>query len=236
MLTRTLGDTLAHDHFHLIEGYALVLGGCTALTSQDITIGFALLGCAETATTRAAARSNQAQPSETRPAPGQITDLAARPQHESGNPHPRFDAPPESLGGTPMLPLTRSARFRAQARLITPLRAPNTRKAAKPREVDIKKRTKRVRIVLGRLWPGVGARLRLGLPGRASNDSPRAPPRCGGAPAAVRTHPEHAPDGPDTGGHRPGPPGRTGRRRHGQPKHHHKPTSLIDLLKTPMDF
>ena len=33
---------------------------------------------------------------KTRPTPGQITDLAAPPQHESGNPHPRFDAPPES--------------------------------------------------------------------------------------------------------------------------------------------
>ena len=53
-----------------------------------------------------------------------------------------------------------------------------------------------------------GARSRLGLSGRTSNDFPCAPPRCGGAPAAVRTHPEHAPDGPDTGGHRPGPPGR----------------------------
>ena len=52
------------------------------------------------------------------------------------------------------------------------------------------------------------ARLRLGLASGTSNDSPCAPPRCGGAPAAVRTHPEHAPDGPDTGGHRPGPPGR----------------------------
>ena len=56
--------------------------------------------------------------------------------------------------------------------------------------------------------PQGGARPRLGLPGRTSNDFPCAPPRCGGAPAAVRTHPEHAPDGPDTGGHRPGPPGR----------------------------
>ena len=52
------------------------------------------------------------------------------------------------------------------------------------------------------------ARLRLGLAGGISNNPPGAPPRCGGAPAAVRTHPEHAPDGPDTGGHLPGPPGR----------------------------
>ena len=58
----------------------------------------------------------------------------------------------------------------------------------------------------------------MGLAGIASNDSPRAPPRCGGAPAAVRTHPEHAPDGPDTGGHRPGPPGRVpGVNGHGAP-------------------
>ena len=48
----------------------------------------------------------------------------------------------------------------------------------------------------------------MGLASGTSNDFPCAPPRCGGAPAAVRTHPEHAPDGPDTGGHRPGPPGR----------------------------
>ena len=58
----------------------------------------------------------------------------------------------------------------------------------------------------------------VGSSSKTSNDSPRAPPRCGGAPAAVRTHPEHAPDGPDTGGHRPGPPGRApGVNGHGAP-------------------
>ena len=39
-----------------------------------------------------------------RSTPGQIANLAARPQHESGDPHPRFDAPPESLDGTMRFP------------------------------------------------------------------------------------------------------------------------------------
>jgi len=45
---------------------------------------------------------NDAPCVETRPTPGQISDLAARPHHESGNPHPRFDAPPESRAGIPV--------------------------------------------------------------------------------------------------------------------------------------
>ena len=71
--------------------------------------------------------------------PGKITDLAARPQHESGDPHPRFDAPPESLGMT--------ARFHRRgvyahaaprslgsiSRASMPLRALSTRKT--PAEV-----------------------------------------------------------------------------------------------------
>ena len=36
---------------------------------------------------------------ETRSTPGQITDVAACAQQESGVAHPRFDAPPGSLGG-----------------------------------------------------------------------------------------------------------------------------------------
>ena len=79
------------------------------------------------------------------PTPGQITDLAARPQHESGDPHPRFDAPPESLGGTMCFrrrgiyahhnaPHSLGSIFCAS----TPVSALSTRKAAEPRELDIK--------------------------------------------------------------------------------------------------
>ena len=35
----------------------------------------------------------------------------------------------------------------------------------------------------------------VGSSSKTPNDPPCAPPRCGGAPAAVRTHPEHAPGG-----------------------------------------
>ena len=84
---------------------------------------------------------------ETRPTPGQITDLAARPQHESGDPHPRFDAPPESLGGT--MRFHRRGIYAHAAphslgsisRASTPLRALSTRKAAEPREMDIGNKT-----------------------------------------------------------------------------------------------
>ena len=51
-------------------------------------------------------------------------------------------------------------------------------------------------------------------------DAPRARPRRAG----------HR--GPSSGPTRP----RTGRRRHGQPKHHHKPTSLSRLINTPIGF
>ena len=81
---------------------------------------------------------------KTRPTPGQITDLAAPPQHESGDPHPRFDAPPESLGGT--MRFHRRGIYAHAAphslgsisRASTPLRALSTRKATELREVDIK--------------------------------------------------------------------------------------------------
>ena len=81
---------------------------------------------------------------KTRTIPGQITDLAAPPQHESGDPHPRFDAPPESLGGT--MRFHRRGIYAHAAphsldsisRASTPLRALSTRKAAELREVDIK--------------------------------------------------------------------------------------------------
>ena len=71
---------------------------------------------------------------KTRPTPGQITDLAARPQHESGDPHPRLDAPPESLGGT--MRFHRRGIYAHAAphslgsisRASTPLRALSTRK------------------------------------------------------------------------------------------------------------
>ena len=71
---------------------------------------------------------------QTRPTPGQITDLAARPQHESGDPHPRLDAPPESLGGT--MRFHRRGIYAHAAphslgsisRASTPLRALSTRK------------------------------------------------------------------------------------------------------------
>ena len=76
---------------------------------------------------------------ETRPTPGKIKDLAARPQHESGDPHPRFDAPPESLGVlrcvfiegefTPMPPLTRLARFRARG-AVARAQHPKSRRTA----------------------------------------------------------------------------------------------------------
>ena len=71
---------------------------------------------------------------KTRPTPGKITDLAAPPQHGSGDPHPRLDTPPGSLGG--------SMRFHRRgiyahaaphslvsiSRASTPLRALSTRK------------------------------------------------------------------------------------------------------------
>ena len=80
---------------------------------------------------------------ETRPTPEQIIDLAARPQHESGDPHPRLDAPPESLGGT--MRFHRRGIYAHAAlhslgsisRARTPLRALSTQKAAELREVDI---------------------------------------------------------------------------------------------------
>ena len=74
---------------------------------------------------------------------------------------------------------------------------------------------------------------------RASNDSPRAPPRCGGAPAAARTRPEHAPDMPDTGGHCPGQPGRAlgaGAMSSSSTTTRSRPTSLSRLLITPISF
>jgi hypothetical protein len=81
---------------------------------------------------------------ETRPTPGQITDLAACAQQESGFAHPRFDAPPESLGGT--MRFHRRGIYAHAAphslgsisRASTPLRALSTRKAAELREADIK--------------------------------------------------------------------------------------------------
>ena len=72
----------------------------------------------------------------TRPIPGQITDLAARPQHESGDPHPRFDAPPESLGWTMRFHRrgihahAAPRSLRSISRTSTPLRVLSTRKLA----------------------------------------------------------------------------------------------------------
>ena len=82
---------------------------------------------------------------KTRPTRGQITDLAARPQHESGDPRPRFDAPLESLGGAMRFHRRGICAHAAPhslgsiSRASTPLRALlSTRNAAELREVDIK--------------------------------------------------------------------------------------------------
>jgi len=75
--------------------------------------------------------------------PRQITNLARCPQPESGRPHPRFDAPPESLAGT-MHFHTRGFHAHPPPHLLgsisrgsTPFRAHSTRSTVKPRRMDI---------------------------------------------------------------------------------------------------
>ena len=95
-----------------------------------------------------------------RPTPGQIADRVAPPQHESGTPHPRFDALPESMGGT-MRFYRREIYAHAAPHSLgsiscasTPLRALSTRKAAEPREVDIKNKSSACELLLNDFAPG----------------------------------------------------------------------------------
>ena len=86
----------------LSRGWCIPLARGSAVCEQTASHNTQILACFSDPLVSECLSGNIIKRNQTRPTtPGQIAALVAPPQHESENPHPRFDVPPESpLGGT----------------------------------------------------------------------------------------------------------------------------------------